>query len=80
MKILDLVGCILLLRVENVNTCILCLKLLGATTQLLIILFLCFCASHLTMRIPKRLDTASEYFSHCRKRTTSHLAISIMLP
>ena len=80
MKILELVGCILLLRMENVNTCILHHKLSGATTQLLIISLLCFCASHLTMRIPKRLDPASEYVSHCRKRTTSHLAISIMLP
>lgn len=80
MKILQLVGCILLLRMENVNTCILHHKLSRATTQLLIISLLCFCASHLTMRIPKRPDPASEYVSHCRKRTTSHLAISIMLP
>lgn len=33
MKILELVGCILLLRMENVNTCILCLKLLGASNS-----------------------------------------------
>lgn len=61
-------GCIILLRTENVNVCISCLKrtFWGCSSVLIISSIYAYTWSS-TLRTRRMLDTASEYFRHCWK-------------